>query len=262
MNMIPKKIHYCWFGHNPLPEMAKKCIASWKRYCPEYEIIEWNEENFDIHFNAYVEEAYEAEKWAFVSDVARLYALVQFGGIYMDTDVEVLKSLDCLLNYEAVSGFENDTQIPTGLMAACKGQRLFIELLHEYDDIHFKAPDGSLDLTTNVIRITKTCNKYGFIPNNQKQTVNGFTLLPKDYLCPKNTTNGELQLTKNSIVIHHFDGSWCDDETKYTKALKLRLQKYLPEVISRHSAKYISLIKYRGFINATKESLQWITKKK
>ena len=76
MNMIPKKIHYCWFGHNPLPEMAKKCIASWKRYCPEYEIIEWNEENFDIHFNAYVEEAYEAKKWAFVSDVARLYALV------------------------------------------------------------------------------------------------------------------------------------------------------------------------------------------
>ena len=260
--MIPKTIHYCWFGHNPLPEMAQKCIASWKQYCPDYEIIEWNEENFDIHCCPYVEEAYEAKKWAFVTDVVRLYALVNYGGIYMDTDVEVLKPLDCLLEYEAVSGFEDDIHIPTGLMAACKGQPLFAELLHEYDNLHFKAPDGSLDLTTNVVRITDTCTKYGFVPNNKKQTVNGFTLLPKDYLCPKSVADGKIHLTENSITIHHFDASWWDDEQKYAQVLKLKLQRFLPAAISRFPARFISLVKYKGLINAIKESLRWLAEKK
>ena len=111
--MIPKKIHYCWFGRNPLPPLALKCIASWKEYCPDYEIKEWNEDNFDLSINAYVREAYEARKWAFITDYVRLYALVNEGGIYMDTDVEVLKPLDDLLCYDAVSGFESETQIQT-----------------------------------------------------------------------------------------------------------------------------------------------------
>ena len=105
-NSIPKIIHYCWFGKNPMSEKAEKCIASWKEKCPEYRIIEWNEENFDIQFNNYVREAYSEKKWAFVSDVARLYALVNYGGIYMDTDVEVITSLDILLKNEAFAGFE------------------------------------------------------------------------------------------------------------------------------------------------------------
>lgn len=115
--MIPKKIHYCWFGGNPLPPLAVKCIESWKKYCPDYEIKEWNESNFDLNCNEYVREAYEAKKWAFITDVVRLYAMVTEGGIYMDTDVEVLRPLDDLLVYEAVSGFETKTRIPTGLMA-------------------------------------------------------------------------------------------------------------------------------------------------
>ena len=106
--MIPKVIHYCWFGGNPLPELAQKCIASWKKYCPDYEIKEWNESNFDLNCCDYVREAYEAKKWAFVSDVARLYAMVHEGGIYMDTDVEVIAPLDSLLQYHAVSGFETE----------------------------------------------------------------------------------------------------------------------------------------------------------
>ena len=105
--MIPKVIHYCWFGRNPLPPLAKKCIESWKKYCPDYEIKEWNEDNFPMDYNDYVKEAYEAKKWAFITDVVRLFALVTEGGIYMDTDVEVIKPLDGLLQYEAVSGFEN-----------------------------------------------------------------------------------------------------------------------------------------------------------
>ena len=206
--MIPKKIHYCWFGGNPLPELARKCIASWRKYLPEYEIKEWNETTFDIHSNAYVEEAYEARKYAFVTDYVRLYALYHEGGIYMDTDVEVLKPLDDLLGYEAVSGFETETQIQTSLMASLEGHTFIKELLADYDVIHFKRADGTLDMTTNVRRITDHCLRYGLQLNNKQQTVNGFTLLPKDYLCPKSVDTGKVHLTKNSYTIHHFAGSW------------------------------------------------------
>lgn len=258
---IPKIIHYVWFGGNPLPELAQKCIASWKKYCPDYKIIEWNEKNFDINCCAYAKEAYEAKKWAFVSDVARLYALVNYGGIYMDTDVEVLKPLDNLLQYEAVSGFESDKDIPTGLMAACKGQKLFVELLNEYNSIHFKRIDGSLDLTTNVTRITNTCLKYGFVPNNRKQTVNGFTLLPKDYLCPKDHDTKQITITNNTLVIHHFDGSWRTEDMIYQVDLEKKLRKILPNKISGYLAKYLSVIKYHGFIQANKELFGWFKRK-
>ncbi|WP_289830192.1 glycosyltransferase family 32 protein [Parabacteroides goldsteinii] len=215
--MIPKKIHYCWFGGNPLPSLALKCIESWRKYLPDYEIKEWNESNFDLSYNDYVREAYEARKWAFITDVVRLYAMVTEGGIYMDTDVEVLKSLDSLLSYDAVSGFESETRISTGLMACRKGHPLFEELLREYDGIHFKRFDGSLDMTTNVTRITNTCLKYGFVPNNQKQTVNGFTLLPKDYLCPIEQDGHILRLTSNTLTIHHFAGSWVEGSHKFKR---------------------------------------------
>lgn len=208
-----------------------------------------------------MEEAYEAKKWAFVSDVARLYALVNYGGIYMDTDVEVLRSLDSLLEYEAVSGFESETAISTGLMAVCKGQTLFTELLDEYNDIHFRRPDGSLDQTTNVTRITKACLKYGFVPNNQKQTVNGFTLLPKDYLCPKDYATKEVTITDNTLVIHHFDGSWLSEEAKYLNELRKKYPLFMSNKLGRYFAKYISVIKYHGFIQANKEFLGWAGRK-
>lgn len=206
--MIPKVIHYCWFGRNPLPPLAEKCIASWKKYLPEYEIKEWNEDNFDLDSYPYVREAYDARKFAFVTDVVRLYALYTEGGIYMDTDVEVLKPLDSLLHYDAVSGFEAPTQIPTGLMASRDAHPLFKEFLDEYEGIHFIKPDGSMDTTTNVVRITNTCLKYGLKLNNKLQTVKGFTLLPKDYLCPIEQEGHKLVLTSNTLCIHHFAGSW------------------------------------------------------
>ena len=215
--MIPKVIHYCWFGKNPLPKMAQRCIKSWKKYCPDYEIIEWNEDNFDINCCAYVKEAYEAKKWAFVSDFARLYVLVNHGGVYMDTDVELVKSLDSFLLCEAFSGFESTGQIPTGIMAAEKGQRLFGELLREYDGIHFRKDDGTLDLTTNVYRITSTCLKYGLVLNNEKQTVQGFSFFPMEYFCPKDATTRELKCTSNTVAIHHFDGSWMPSDRKFVK---------------------------------------------
>ena len=218
--MIPKKIHYCWFGRGKMPELAMKCIASWKKYLPEYEIKEWNEDNFDLDLYPYVREAYDNRKFAFVTDVVRLYALYHEGGIYMDTDVEVLKPLDSLLVYDAVSGFESPTQIPTGLMACREGHPFFKELLDEYDGLHFKREDGSLDMTTNVTRITNACLKYGFVPNNKLQTVNGFTFLPKDYLCPKSYADGKIYLSDNTLTIHHFAGSWLTGRDKMVRVLQ------------------------------------------
>lgn len=257
--MIPKKIHYCWFGRGKKPELAQRCIESWHKYLPDYEIKEWNEDNFDLNFNDYVREAYEARKWAFVTDVVRLYALVTEGGIYMDTDVEVLKPLDSLLEYDAVSGFETDTRIPTGLMASRAGQPLFVELLHDYDGVHFKRQDGSLDLTTNVTRITNTCLKYGFVANNKKQTVNGFTLLPKDYLCPKDADTKVLQITDNTLVIHHFDGSWISDLEKYAFSLKDRLV-FLPKKLRGYVAKFVAVCKFKGVNAAFRELRGWASR--
>ena len=140
--MIPKVIHYCWFGGKPLPKLAQKCIASWKKFCPDYEIIRWDEANFDVNGCDYSREAYEAKNWAFVSDYARLKILVDNGGIYMDTDVEVVKPLDEFLSNEAFSGFESPAVIPTGIMACEKGFAPFAEMLKEYDTQHFLLMGG------------------------------------------------------------------------------------------------------------------------
>lgn len=207
--MIPKIIHYCWFGGKPLPEFARQCIASWKEYLPEYEIREWNEQNFDVNGNAYVREAYEARKFAFVTDYVRLYALYTEGGIYMDTDVEVLKPLDRFLFHAAFSGFEDDKMIPTGIMASEKGGRWVRENLAYYMDRHFLKPDGNLDLTTNVVTLTNYMLKHGLKQNNTYQDFPGLiTFYPKDFFCPKSHVNGRIYLTSNTHTIHHFAGSW------------------------------------------------------
>ena len=262
--MIPKIIHYCWFGGNPLPELAKKCIASWKLYCPDYEIKEWNESNFDLNYCDYVREAYDSKNWAFVSDVARLYALVTEGGIYMDTDVEVIKPLDNLLKYHAVSGFETETTIPTGLIAGEKENPMLKELLYEYKNIHFILPDGTFDRRTNVVRITNTCLKYGFIPNNKEQTINTFTLLPKDYLCPKNFETGKCSITENTLTIHHFNGSWLSDEERYhddiTRKIYNKFSIISYDTISIICA-FFTQLKFHGLIKAFGKFVSWVNKR-
>lgn len=260
--MIPKIIHYCWFGGKPLPELACKCIESWKKYCPDYEIKRWDETNFDLDYNHYVREAYDAQKWAFVTDVVRLYALVNEGGIYMDTDVEVFKPLDDFLKYEAFSGFESSKDIPTGIMASEKDQALLTELLNEYNGLHFLKQDGTYDDTTNVIRITNTCLKYGFVPNNQLQTVKGFTLFPKDYFCPKDCCTWKVSITNNTHTFHHFDGSWLTDEQKMAKNLREKYKKYLPLDFATHLARFIAIRHSRGMIHACKEAICWMQRRK
>lgn len=245
-----------------MPELALSCMESWKKYCPDYEIVRWDETNFDIRYCDYLREAFDAHKWAFVTDVVRLYALVNYGGIYMDTDVEVLKSLDDLLHYEAFSGFELKSSIPTGIMASEKGQVLFDELLHEYDNIHFLQADGSFDLTTNVYRITNTCKKYGLKPDNSLQTVRGFTLFPMEYFCPFDHATRKINLTENTYTIHHFAGSWQPEDRKYARALKVKLDRYLPPNISNHLGTFIAEAKYHGIRQAINRTIQWNNDKK
>ena len=212
--MIEKIIHYCWFGGKPKPELAEKCIESWKKFCPDYQLVEWNEENFDINSNLYVKQAYEAKKFAFVTDYVRLYALHTQGGIYMDTDVMVLKSLDEYLNHKAFSGFESKTKIPTGIMAAEKGNALFAELLAYYDTATFIKDDGSLNMTTNVEIITNMLTPKGFVSNGKYQEVCGMAFYPQNIFCPLHKKLKNKKYMKNTATIHYFAGSWKSDATK------------------------------------------------
>lgn len=212
--MIPKIIHYCWFGRGEKPKLVKKCIASWKKYCPDYEIIEWNEDNFDINSNLYVRQAYENGKFAFVSDYARLYAMYTYGGIYMDTDVEVVRSLDEFLVHKAFSGFESENDIQTGIMGCEKGFTFFNTLLSYYDDKSFIDENGKMDTTTNVKTITNILSKNGFEINGKYQVANDFALYPKEYFCPLEDFTGIMTKTKNTAVIHWFNKSWVDQKTR------------------------------------------------
>ena len=214
--MIPKTIHYCWFGRNPKPKLFLKCENSWRKYCGEYKLVEWNEDIFDIKASPlYVQQAYKAGKWAFITDYVRLYALFHQGGIYMDTDVEVTKSLDVFLKHKGFSGFEDEMSVPTGIMAAEAGHPLIREWLEEYDSRTFFLPDGMMNLETNVVTITNSMKGHGLRLDNSLQTVADFTFYPKDYFCPKSYHDGKIYKTRNTHSIHHFAGSWkSEDERK------------------------------------------------
>lgn len=207
--MIPKIIHYCWFGRGEKPGQVLMCIESWKKYLPDYELKEWNENNFDITQNQYVKEAYENRKFAFVTDFVRLYALYHEGGVYMDTDVEALGNYDVFLHHHAFSGFETDGNVPTGMMAAEKGSLWAKELLEQYANRVFLKEDGSFDMTTNTAVITDYMVEKGLKLNNKYQDFPGLcTMYPADYFCPKDHRTGKIRLTKNTVCIHHFAGSW------------------------------------------------------
>ena len=210
--MIPKIIHYCWFGNGEKTSLVNKCISSWEQYCPDYEIIEWNENNFDVTCCEFVSSAYKERKWAFVADYVRLYALVNYGGIYMDTDVEVCKNLDAFLDNVAFSGFQTIDTIPTGIMACEKDYHVFKKLLNDYNDRNFYNENGEPELITNVVHITNEYKKYGVVLTNTKQTVAGLTLFPVDYFCAKSDETGIISITENTHTIHHFAGSWLNKQ--------------------------------------------------
>jgi hypothetical protein len=226
--MIPKIIHYCWFGKGALPPLATRCINSWKMHLPDYELKLWNEECFDINTVPYVKEAYQARKYAFVTDYVRLYAIYNFGGIYMDTDVEILKSLDDLLFLPGFSGFESEKEVPTGIMACEKNNNWAKEQLNYYEGIHFLKADGTPDFTTNVQIISGKMAANGFTLKNSYQVyMECMHIFPKDYFCPK-SRSGIITLTDNTYCIHHFSASW---ESWNLKLKRYFFQKILgPEI--------------------------------
>ena len=220
--MIPRIIHYCWFGRNPKPKLAEKCMKSWKKYCPDFTIMEWNEDNFDVTAAPlYVRQAYEAEKWAFVSDYVRLKALTEQGGVYMDTDVELVKPLEPFRKHRAFVGFETPERISTGVMACEQDFPLFREFLGHYDDCSFLNSDGTLNVTTNVETVTGILKERGLVPNGERQEVEGLTIYPSQVFSPVSFETGRLKRTGKTVAIHWFSGSWyTEQEHARRKALQ------------------------------------------
>ncbi|MGM9947033.1 glycosyltransferase family 32 protein [Floccifex sp.] len=240
-NDIPKVIHYCWFGNNPLPELARKCIDSWKKFCPKYEIKEWNETNFDVNICEYTRGAYNEKKWAFVSDYARFWIIYNFGGIYMDTDVELIASIDDLIETGAYMGCEPklesdcyDNQfdkynylINPGLGIAAPAHHPFYEeMLNIYNKSSFYNVSGEVDLSTVVYKSTLLLEKYGY-KENLNEKILGITIYPSDYFCPKNYMTGNLIITKNTRSIHHYSASWHSKiEKKQFQTLQILISKF------------------------------------
>lgn len=234
--MIPKIIHYCWFGGNPKPKLAKKCIASWRRCCPDYEIIEWNESRFSIaDAPLYVRQAYELKKWAFVTDYVRLQVVYENGGLYFDTDVELLRPIEEFMLHHAFFGFEDGVYINTGLgFGAEKGTELLLQIMEDYQHIPYIRPDGTCDDTPCPRRNTAAFLRAGLKQKDELQLLDGDTLiLPSEYLSPKNWKTGQVNVTEKTYSIHHCGASWYTP--KMLRQLKRRQMRermsHLPSAI-------------------------------
>ncbi len=213
-----KTIHYFWFGGNPKSKLIEKCIASWHKYFPDFEIKEWNEENFDVRQNKYISQAYDAKKYAFVSDFARFKVLYDEGGLYFDTDVEVVKSFYNMLENEAFAAFETEKYIAPGLVIWAKepGNEIIAEMLADYESSTFINPDGTLNQATVGVRFTSILENYGIKPDNGTVQVCGsFTLYPREFFCPLNDLTGVMNKTENTCAIHWFAKSWLDKKIVY-----------------------------------------------
>ena len=245
--MIPKVIHYCWFGRNPLPPLAIKCIESWKKFLPDYEIKEWNEDNFDVNIIPYTSEAYAAKKYAFVSDYARFWILYNYGGLYFDTDVEVIKPLDDIIARGAFMGLEKDydphagatayNAVAPGLGLGCNpGLGLYKKILDLYQSLHFNNPDGTINFKTVVDYTTELLVKDGLKNISGIQKVNEIYIYPSEYFCPINIVSKKLHITPNTYTIHHYMGSWTDKSIMWY--IKRYFRKLIPETF---------LLKYNKF---------------
>ncbi|MBE5808165.1 MAG: glycosyl transferase [Clostridiales bacterium] len=214
--MIPKVIHYCWFGGNPKNELIEMCIASWKEFCPDYEVIEWNESNYDVNAHPFMKKAYEAKRWAFVSDYARIDILDRYGGIYLDTDVELLKSLDPLLEDDLYAGFESVDYVSFGQgVGSVAGHPVLKEILAVYDGLEFS--DHAYDLSTISacpIVQTNALKKHGLVCNGREQRIDGCHIYDIEVLCPMSFATGETHITDRTVSIHHFDMSWYSESRK------------------------------------------------
>ena len=210
--MIPKIIHYCWFGKGEKPKLAQKCIDSWKEHCFDYKIVEWNEDNFDINTNAYTKMCFEQSKYAFLSDYLRLIVVYKYGGIYFDTDVEVIKSIDNLLDNKAFFGFETDKYINTGQGFGAEADAEIInKMISTYDFLL----DGIHGTVGCPVLNTRALEEYGFQINGMYQTIDAISLFPKDYFNPYNDNTGVLTKTENTYSIHWYGKSWMNKKSVF-----------------------------------------------
>lgn len=237
MSEIPKIIHYCWFGGNPLPKLAIRCIESWKKYFPDFEIKEWNETNFDVNIIPYTAQAYKAKKYAFVSDYARFWILYKYGGLYFDTDVEVVKNMNDIISKGSFMGCENWAQpgatpaqlgVAPGLgLGVTPGLGLIGEILDHYKTLSFLDKYGNPNLETIVEITTKLLCNYGLQNVNEIQNVRGVNIYPKDYFCPIDMVTEKLKISSHTVSIHWYMGSWV--EHRQWRNIRSFLRKILPE---------------------------------
>ena len=212
--MIPKIIHYCWFGRNPLPSSAKRCINSWKKYLPDYEIKEWNEDNFDVNRIPYTRDAYAAKKYAFVSDYARFWVLYHYGGVYFDTDVEVIRPMDDFIAKGPFMGWEKPGStgvysIAPGLgLAANKEQPLYQEILHGFEHLNFYNENGERNNYSMIPLVTDLLTQKGLKKDGSMQVIDDVILYPSEYLCPMEYFTGKVTITNNTYSIHWYTMTW------------------------------------------------------
>lgn len=222
---IPKVIHYFWFGKQKLPEIFYKCLESWKKYCPDYEIKLWTEENFDVNMSPYSKQAYEQKKYAFVSDYARFYILYTYGGIYLDIDVEILKNIDDLLQNECFMGFEEREKVAPGLIiGSTKNNKTIKEILDIYNRFE-KFPKKKHDIcviTTNYLVKNKELKI-----NNDVQKLDGVTIYPKEYFCACDWITKEVNITENTYCVHHYIASWMNRKEKMRNIFRKQIYKLL-----------------------------------
>ena len=227
MNKIPKIIHYCWFGKKQLPELAHKCIKSWGKFLPDYEIKQWNETNFDINCCKFVQQAYENKKFAFVSDYARFKILYEYGGIYFDTDVELIKSIDDILEKGPFMAFEKNNRgenIAPGLgIASYPKHKIYKEILDIYERISFIKEGNSFNLKIVGEYTTDVLKKYGLQSSKEIQQIENIYLYPKEYFSPKEFETQKIVITENTRSIHHYNASWVDS---YARREYLKIGNY------------------------------------
>ena len=233
--MIPQVIHYCWFGRNPLPASALKFIESWRKHFPGYEIKEWNEDNFDVNAIAYTRDAYAARKYAFVSDYARFWILYHHGGVYFDTDVEVIRPMDDIIARGAFMGFELDNvkstdrvlSINPGLgLGVEKGNAVYAEILRGFEQLNFYDPDGSRNNFTMIPMVTKMMQDKGLVLKDEMQTIEGITIYPNEYFNPFDDITGVLRKTANTRCIHWYAKTWTDGNSRWKVNAKRLLRRF------------------------------------
>lgn len=238
--MIPKIIHYCWFGRNPLPSLAIECIASWRKFFPDYEIKEWNEDNFDVNVIPYTKEAYKVRKYAFVSDYARFWILYNYGGLYFDTDVEVIRSLDDIIKNGAFMGFERDPEdkrrglVNPGLgLGMEKGNAFVKTMLDRYAELSFIDGNGQLMTDKTIVHHTTDALQDAGLGKDRLQKIHGITIYPAEYFAPIHFVTKRLHITRNTRTIHRYMGSWAEKKVSVKDKVRMTLPEWLLIMINR-----------------------------